>query len=97
MIADGSATDCTHFIGADGTLVFDNEEVQKDILVPIINDTSGARVFFTVELSDVIGPGELGAFSTATVYIENVAGGLDACGRGGYTNLTTNCHGTGQN
>ena len=74
MCVDGSAVDCTHYIGAEGELVFDSGEDEMDVLVPIINDTSGARVFFTIELSDVQGPGQLGTNSSATVHIDNVPG-----------------------
>ena len=45
-----------------------------DILVPIINDASGAKVFFTIELSDVKGPCELGNHSSSTIHIVNIAG-----------------------
>lgn len=73
---DGSAIDCTHYIGEEDTLVFDSGETKKDILVPIINDTSGAKLFFTIELKDVVGPGSLGSNETATVNINNIAGWL---------------------
>ena len=55
-------------------MIFESGEAKKDILVPIVNDTSGAKVFFTIELSDVVGPGSLGPNGTATVHIDNVAG-----------------------
>lgn len=71
---DGSAKDLQHFIGEEGTLCFAPGEDKKDILVPILNDPSGDRMTFELELFNVEGPGKLSQYDKATVAIDNLAG-----------------------
>lgn len=74
LCIDDTAKDLQHFIGETGSIDFDAGEDTKNILIPILNDPTGDRVVFRVELHSIQGPGKLSANTEATVAIDNLAG-----------------------
>ncbi len=67
-----------------GTLVFADQEVEKSITIPIMDNSikDGDRTF-TIELSDITGGAEAGRFSSATVTINDDESGGTARGGSG--------------
>lgn len=72
--SDDTAKDLQHYIGERGSVDFNAGEDAKNILIPILNDPTGDRVSFQVELHSIQGPGKLSANAQATVAIDNLAG-----------------------
>ncbi|NDA66246.1 MAG: hypothetical protein EBY09_06345, partial [Verrucomicrobia bacterium] len=69
-VAGGTATPFVHYTPVNGTLTFTNGVTNRSFLIPIVDDqVAQADRTVNVSLSNLIGLGFLGTFTTATVTI----------------------------